>query len=128
MSLPNVVIVGAPKCGTSSVFAWLADHTEVGSSHVKETFYLMDKGNPLLKPHSNFHEHGLEGYKAYFEDYDSNFYRASIRFRTLLLFFVSHQSVYFLILDTHSITLLTSTRTYLFLSLFMPSLAVQPNY
>jgi len=32
----------------------------------------MDKGNPLLKPHSNFHEHGLEGYKAYFEDYDSN--------------------------------------------------------
>jgi len=72
MSLPNVVIVGAPKCGTSSVFAWLADHVEVGSSCVKETFYLMDKGNPLLKPHSNFHEHGLDGYKAYFSDYGAN--------------------------------------------------------
>lgn len=66
MKLPNVVIVGAPKSATTSVFQWLCDHPEVCGSTVKETFYLMDKGNYFLRPHSNFHEHGLEGYEKYF--------------------------------------------------------------
>lgn len=67
MSLPNLVIAGAPKCGTSSVFTWLADHPQVCGAKVKETFYLMDKGHPKLKRDSNVHDHGLEGYKAYFD-------------------------------------------------------------
>lgn len=67
MSLPNVVIVGAPKCGTSSIFTWLTDHPEVCGARVKETFYLMDSGHPKLKQDSNFHDHGLDGYKNYFD-------------------------------------------------------------
>src|SRR5262249_17888741 len=66
MSLPNLIIAGAPKCGTGSLFKWLSDHPQVCGSRVKETFYLMDRGHPLLKYDSNFYTHGLDGYKAYF--------------------------------------------------------------
>jgi hypothetical protein len=67
MPLPNLIIGGAPKCGTSSLFQWLADHPEVCGSRVKEIFYLMDRDHPLLKAESNFHNHGLCGYESYFK-------------------------------------------------------------
>jgi len=66
MTLPNLVIAGAPKCGTSSLFSWLADHPEACGSTVKETFYLMDEGHPLRRKHSNYQAHGLAGYQSYF--------------------------------------------------------------
>jgi hypothetical protein len=66
MALPNLVIAGAPKCGTSSLYRWLADHPEACGSKVKETFYLMDAGHPLLRRGSNFHTRGLEGYAEFF--------------------------------------------------------------
>ena len=65
--LPNVVIAGAPKCGTSSLFAWLVAHPEVCGSKVKEPCYLLDPDDPLFKVKSNFRDHGLDGYRAYFE-------------------------------------------------------------
>jgi hypothetical protein len=73
MNLPNVVIAGAAKCGTTSLFKWLVDHPEVGGPREKELFYLMDKGHPLLKQDSNYHDHGLDGYKTYFQDHNSNY-------------------------------------------------------
>jgi len=66
VATPNVVIAGAPKCGTTSVFEWLSDHPEVCPSSVKETRYFMDEGHPLFKPESNYNRHGLEGYQVYF--------------------------------------------------------------
>lgn len=66
MTLPNVVIAGAPKCGTTSMFNWLTDHPEVCGSVVKEPFYLMDSGHPLCRRDSNYHDQGLVGYQAYF--------------------------------------------------------------
>jgi hypothetical protein len=66
MSYPNLVIAGAPKCGTSSLFRWLADHPRACGSSVKETFYLMDEGHPLRRAEANYHSHGLEGYGRYF--------------------------------------------------------------
>ncbi|HKQ53076.1 MAG TPA: sulfotransferase domain-containing protein [Pyrinomonadaceae bacterium] len=68
MTLPKLVVAGAPKCGTSSLFKWLADHPETCGSNVKETFYLMDEGHPLLRKDSNFHRHGLAGYRAHFRN------------------------------------------------------------
>jgi hypothetical protein len=73
MNLPNVVIAGAAKCGTTSLFKWLVDHPEVGGPREKELFYLMDKGHPLLKRDSNYHDHGLDGYKTFFQDHNSNY-------------------------------------------------------
>ena len=64
--LPNVVIAGAPKCGTTSLFAWLADHPDVCGSNVKEARYVLDPGDPLFDENSNFRDHGLAGYEAYF--------------------------------------------------------------
>jgi hypothetical protein len=63
---PNVVIAGAPKCGTTSLFAWLADHPEVCGSTVKEARYFLDPDDPLFKKASNYRDHGLAGYAAYF--------------------------------------------------------------
>ena len=68
MTLPNLVVAGAPKCGTSSLYRWLADHPQACGSKVKETFYLMDGGHPLARRGSDFHARGLEGYSEYFSE------------------------------------------------------------
>ncbi|MCP5333794.1 MAG: hypothetical protein H7A13_10650, partial [Pseudomonadales bacterium] len=51
--LPNLIIAGAPKCGTTSLFDYLVQHPQVGGSSVKETCYVMDRGYPLFKAQSN---------------------------------------------------------------------------
>jgi hypothetical protein len=63
---PNIIIAGAPKCGTTSVFEWLTDHPCVVGSNVKETYFLMDRDSPLFNPSSNFLDQGIQGYAAYF--------------------------------------------------------------
>lgn len=65
--IPNLVIGGAPKCGTSSLYNWLNDHPEVCGSVPKETFFLMDEDHPLLNKKNNIHKNGLEGYSLFFE-------------------------------------------------------------
>lgn len=66
MTLPNLVIAGAPKSGTTSVFFWLADHPEACGSSLKETNYLLDEGHPLQRPKANYYSQGLEGYRQFF--------------------------------------------------------------
>jgi hypothetical protein len=66
--LPNAIIVGTPKSGTSSLFRWLADHPQVYASGVKETRFLLDRGDPLFRSACNVHDRGLEGYAAFFPD------------------------------------------------------------
>jgi len=63
---PNVIIAGAPKCGTSSLFSWLSEHPEVCVSSRKETRYFMDPGHPLFDPEANFSNAGLAGYARFF--------------------------------------------------------------
>jgi hypothetical protein len=65
--LPNVIIAGAPRSGTTSLFTWLADHPEVCGSRVKETRFLLDRGDPGFNPDLNYHDHGLASYETYFE-------------------------------------------------------------
>lgn len=66
MILPNLIIAGAPKCGTTSLFTWLADHPDVCGASVKETRFLLDPDDPHFDSSSNYHVHGLAGYEAYF--------------------------------------------------------------
>lgn len=70
ITLPNVVIAGAPKCGTSSLFEWLASHPEACGSSIKETRYLLDRESLVFKADANVHDHGLAGYAAYFRHCD----------------------------------------------------------
>lgn len=71
MILPNLIIAGAPKCGTTSLFEYLASHPEVCPSNVKETYYLMDADYPLYQKDWNFKGNGLAGYEQYFQDCDT---------------------------------------------------------
>src|SRR5688572_5812110 len=50
MMLPNVIIAGAPKCGTSSLFRWLTDHPQVGGSTMKETYFFIDPESHMYDP------------------------------------------------------------------------------
>jgi hypothetical protein len=71
MSLPNLIIAGAPKSGTTSLYTWLAAHPEVVTSDTKETYYLIDPGYPLYKEASNYQKEGIEGYSKLFPKYHS---------------------------------------------------------
>ncbi len=65
-TLPDISIIGAPKCGTSSLHAWLSGLNSVCPSTPKETFFFMDQGNPLLNPVANFHRDGPDAYRNFF--------------------------------------------------------------
>ncbi|WP_417591558.1 sulfotransferase domain-containing protein [Owenweeksia hongkongensis] len=62
---PNVIIGGAPKSGTSSLFFWLGAHPEVCASKVKETYFLGDTENKH-NVSANIHKDGLEAYQKFF--------------------------------------------------------------
>ena len=62
---PNLVVGGAPKCGTSSLFFWLAAHPEVASSREKETFFWAPEVN-RFNAKCNAIEHGPQAYPSLF--------------------------------------------------------------
>lgn len=53
---PNLLLLGAPKCGTSSLHSWLCQHPSVTGSVPKETYFFLDEKfsdfNKLGKSHS----------------------------------------------------------------------------
>lgn len=60
---PDAVVAGAPKCGTSSLFAWLADHPGTVPSLSKETCFLVDRDSSLFsRALLNIHSDGPEAY------------------------------------------------------------------
>jgi hypothetical protein len=63
--LPNFVIAGAPKSGTSSLHSWIADHPDALGSKEKETYFFVDPGSHMYRP-SRHIAHGLDGYMKYF--------------------------------------------------------------
>lgn len=67
MSYPNIVIAGAPKCGTTSVFGFLADHPDVCASSLKETCFLIDQDYTLYNPDRNVATQGVEAYSQFFD-------------------------------------------------------------
>lgn len=56
MKKPNFFIIGAPKCGTTSLASWLSDHPEVYMSPIKEPDYF----------HTNQKIRSLEEYETLF--------------------------------------------------------------
>lgn len=71
--VPSLIIGGAPKCGTSSLYNWLNDHPEMLGSQPKETFFLMDQDNPLMNEKVNFHKDGLKGYEKFYAPRNQRF-------------------------------------------------------
>lgn len=57
--LPNLIIGGVHKAGTTSLFVYLSKHPEIGASHIKEIgFFMPLRDGGVLPP--------IEEYKAYF--------------------------------------------------------------
>lgn len=63
---PNLILGGAPKSGTSSLYFWLDAHPEVGSAKAKEPFFFFDKVNRFNEK-ANIHQHGLQAYPSLFD-------------------------------------------------------------
>ncbi|MBU2503349.1 sulfotransferase [bacterium] len=63
--LPNLIIAGAPKCGTSSLHRWLEAHPDVLGSSEKETYFFADPGTHMFRPESHVSK-GLDAYRDYF--------------------------------------------------------------
>jgi hypothetical protein len=51
MALPNLIVAGAPKCVTSSLFQWIADHPEAEGARIKETCYFNDLSSHVFVDH-----------------------------------------------------------------------------
>lgn len=64
--LPNLVVAGAPKCGTSSLYFWLAAHPEVAASREKETFFWAPEVN-RFNAKCNAVQHGPGAYASLFD-------------------------------------------------------------
>ena len=60
-----IIIVGQPKAGTSSLFAWLAQHEQICASNIKETRFFIDSEYPLS--HSNKKDISIDNYLKFFE-------------------------------------------------------------
>lgn len=63
---PDFIIGGAPKCGTSSLYFWLADHPQLCASKVKETNYFADKVG-TSNAERNFINNGVDDYSHFFK-------------------------------------------------------------
>ena len=75
MILPNAIVAGAPRCGTTFVYNLLARHPDVCGPKSKETFFLMDRGSWIFQSNKlnyrdNFNQKGLTGYSRYFSHCD----------------------------------------------------------
>lgn len=66
MSLPNLIIAGPPKTGTTSLFDWLETHPEVCGASLKETYYFYEHSG-VESSFPNFSKDGWEGYEKYFK-------------------------------------------------------------
>jgi hypothetical protein len=76
--LPNAVILGGMKCGTTSLNAWLRDHPGVAFSSVKETHYFdkhYQRGVRWYRTHFPLLE-SLQGARCTLEATPSYLYRA----------------------------------------------------
>jgi hypothetical protein len=66
VGLPNLLLAGAPKCGTTSVYDWLVAHPEISGGVEKELFYLMDQDDWKFNSKRNWIDSGSVGYGKLF--------------------------------------------------------------
>ena len=68
MPLPNFLIIGPPKCGTTALYATLARHPQVFMSPVKEPYFFAFDGEPVVfggPDGAYFQRHAVTSQAAY---------------------------------------------------------------
>lgn len=81
---PNLFIIGAPKCGTTSLANYLNQHSNVGMCKKKEPFYFADEFKEL---------HKVSNIKEYLELYDSDILNKDIVFEGSTHYLMSFKAV-----------------------------------
>ena len=65
--LPNFFVIGAPKCGTSSLHVYLAAHPEIHMSPIKEPHFFAEPNARTGRPPSEKRVHDRDRYERLFE-------------------------------------------------------------
>lgn len=68
MHVPNFLIIGPPKCGTTALYAALANHPQIFMSRVKEPYFFAFDGQPpaFAGPGADhFRQHAIVDWGAY---------------------------------------------------------------
>ncbi len=73
MVIPNFLIIGAAKAGTTSLYAWLEQHPQIYMSPVKETNFFALEGEKLNFPAGTIGKYYLSGCITNIEDYRKQF-------------------------------------------------------
>lgn len=75
MPLPNFLIVGGEKCGTTALYGYLVQHSDVFIPEVKECRYFSDMGNAVLNPFNgdDFAKKGIVYIPKTLDEYSSLF-------------------------------------------------------
>lgn len=66
--LPNLVVIGVAKAGTTSLYHWFSLHPQICASSRKETHFLSDLVHRDNK-NANIHDHGLSEYGRVFPNW-----------------------------------------------------------
>ena len=89
---PNLYIVGFQKCGSSSLFDYLASHPNIVGSHSKETFALVDPQSEHYRPQENVQDPGF----SFDRYYDSAAQTADYRLEGSVVNFYQKQAQQFI--------------------------------
>lgn len=65
--LPNLIIPGAPKSGTSTLYRWLSDHPAVQGARLKEVEFFIDLDWHSQNEEANAHSANLDAYERFFD-------------------------------------------------------------
>ncbi len=68
--LPNLIIAGVPKAGTSSLHKWLSDHPSVFGSQIKELQFFMDRESSVFRKDSNCYDNPISEYHKHFSAFN----------------------------------------------------------
>lgn len=71
--LPNFLIIGAAKSGTTTLYDWLTQHPQVYMSPVKETNFFALENAQLDFPQGTIHQGYLKNFKTTITDYKDQF-------------------------------------------------------
>ena len=82
-NLPNLIIIGAPKCGTTSLFNYLGQHNDIYLSKLKEPHFLVNK--KIGRKRLNSLVTSLKDYHNLFDSQD--IYKYKLEASALYLFY-----------------------------------------
>ena len=69
MYVPNLILIGVPRAGTTSLHQWLTDHPDIVGGRRKEAQYLVDVTSSLHDSDFSYHANGVAGYRSLFPNW-----------------------------------------------------------